>query len=173
MSSSVFGFGVTQPETIFVSPGENRIVDFSVQNGAGAIEDVIVKLEVLSGKDIVELIEDNEYFVPAGGENFAKIRINIQSDAQPDDTWNVKLSFKTKPIGPLNTGMVSLGYGVNIGFDVAIARPVKEKTLSLWFIGEVDYNIIYGIAIVIMVAIIIYLLKGKKKLWKRKKRKKK
>ena len=162
---SVLGFGATQPGTVFVPIGESKIVDFSVQNGGGATEDVIATLSVVTGEDIVELIENNEYLIPAGGETTAKVKINVPSNANPDNTWDVKLSFRAKPVEPSSpSGMVALGYGVDVRFGVVASEPVKETPPipTAQATREVNYNGVY-VVVIAVIAIIIYFLTRKKK----------
>ena len=103
------GFGVTQPSTIFLPPGENKIVEFSVQTGAGDKEAVIATLGVIKGSEIIELIEDTKYLVPASGETKARIKLNMPENAKPEDIWKIVLEFKAAPINPEeNNKMVSL-----------------------------------------------------------------
>lgn len=160
-----FGFGVTQPGTIFLSPGESKIIDFSVQNGGGATDDVIAILSVAEGKDVVELIEDNSYFVPASGETKAKVKIKVPYDASPEDKWNVKLTFRAAQTEPsILSGMVALSYGVDIKFDVVASEPVKElPPVPTAQATRVSYNGVYAVIVIAAIAIIIYFLTRKKK----------
>ena len=163
------GFGVTQPGTLVIPAGESKIVDFSVQTGAGDTQNVMAKLEVLNGEEIVELIENPEYFVPASGQTIAKIKINIPKSAQPDDSWRVELAFKAKPTEAVSTGMVTLGQGIKIGFNVVASEPVVQETPTGQVTREVSYNPTYVIIALIIIALIVYLVtrkktsKGKKK----------
>jgi len=170
---NAFGFGVTQPETIVIGPGENRIVDFSVQTGAGDTQDIIAILTVFEGKDIVELIENNEYFVPGGGETTAKIKINIPSNAKINDKFKVGLLFKTKPAdASASQGNIALGQGLKISFDVLVSEPKKETPpLTGSATRKIGYNSSIAGVIIIAIGILIYLLinrrKGKKRNRKR------
>ena len=164
-SFSVLGFGATQPGTVVVPVGESKIVDFSVQNGGGATEDVIATLSVVTGEEIVELFEDNAYSIPAGGERVAKVKINVPRSASPDDVWNVKLAFRAEPVNPSKpTGMVALGYGVDIRFNVLASEPAKElpPVPTAQATREVSYNGVY-VVVIAVIAIIIYFLTRKKK----------
>ncbi len=167
ISSNAYSFGATQPGTVFVPVGESKVIDFSVQNGGGATEDVIATLNVVTGKEIVEFIEDNAYMVPAGGETPAKIKINIPRNANPDDRWSVKLSFRAKPVNPSElSGMVALSNGVDIKFDVVASEPVVETppAPTAQVTREVSSNnTTYVIIALIVIAVIIYFLTRKKK----------
>ena len=165
------GFGVTQPGTLVIPAGESKIVDFSVQTGAGDTQDVIAKLEVLNSEEIVELIENPEYFVPASGQTIAKIKINIPKSAKPNDSWRVELAFKAKPTEAVSTGMVTLGQGIKIGFNVVASEPVVQETPTGQVTREVSYNSVYVVVALIVVALIVYLIARKNK-GKGKKRKK-
>ena len=165
-SFSVLGFGATQPGTVFVPAGESKIADFSVQNGGGDKDDVIATLTVVDGEEIVELVEDNKYFIPINGEVVAKVKVKVPRNANPDDKYNVRLSFRAEPVGPsIPSGMVSLGYGVDIKFDVVASEPVIE-TPSIptgQATREVNYNGAIVLAIVIAAGVIIYFATRKKK----------
>lgn len=165
VSVNGYAFGATQPGTVVVPVGESKIVDFSVQNGGGATEDVIATLSVVTGEDIVELIEDNEYLIPAGGERIAKVKVNVPRSANPDDKWGVKLAFRAEPVEPsVPSGMVSLGYGVDIRFDVVASEPVKETPpIPTAEVTRVSNNGVYVILVIAAIAIIIYFLMRKKK----------
>lgn len=169
VSVNVYSFGATQPGTVFVPVGESKIVEFSVQNGGGATEDVIATLGVITGEEIVEFVEDNAYLIPAGGETTAKIKVNVPRNANLNDLWNVKLSFRAEPVKSSTlSGMVALSNGVDIKFDVVASEPVVEEIAP--FVGtgevtkEVSYNPIYVVAIIAAIAIIIYFLTRKKKI---------
>lgn len=173
ISVNGLGFGVTQPGTLIIPAGESQIVEFSVQTGAGDTQDVTAKLEVLNGEEVVELIESPEYFVPASGQTIAKIKINIPKSAQPDDSWRVELAFKAKPIESISTGMVTLGQGIKIGFDVVASEPVTPEIPTGQVTKEVSYNPIYVIIALIVIALVIYLIARKKKSKRKKSRKNK
>ena len=168
ISSNAYSFGATQPGTVFVPVGESKVIDFSVQNGGGATEDVIATLSVVTGADIVEFIEDNAYMVPAGGETTAKIKINVPRNANPDDKWNVKLSFRAKPVeSSVLSGMVALSNGVDIRFDVVASEPVVEPPSIIptaEVVREVSSNGVIALVVIIIAAIIIYLITRKKKM---------
>ena len=166
-SFSALGFGATQPGTIFVPAGDSKIVDFSVQNGGGAKDEVVATLTVVDGEEIVELVEDNKYFIPINGEVVARVKVKVPANANPDDKYNVRLSFRAEPVGPsIPSGMVSLGYGVDIKFDVVASEPVKEAAplpTTTQAIREVNYNGAVVLAIVIAAGVIIYCATRKKK----------
>src|SRR3989344_6822884 len=166
-SFSVLGFGATQPGTVFVPAGESKIVDFSVQNGGGAKDDVIATLTVVDGEEIVELVEDNKYFIPINGEVVARVKVKVPANANPDDKYNVKLSFRAEPVGPsIPSGMVSLGYGVDIKFDVVASEPVSEFSATAptgEAVRGVNYKSSIVISIVVIAAIVIYFATRKKK----------
>ncbi len=166
VSYNVNAFGVVNPANpVVVSIGETKDIDLLIQNGAGATEEVITKIEILEGNNIVQL-EKEEYLVPANKEVNAKLKIIIPKDAKIGDKWNVKLSFKATPKG--KEGMVSMGYGVIINFDVLTQQPAAE-TPTGQITREVSKTNIYTAIGVIIIATIIFLLLRKKKITKKKK----
>lgn len=167
ISVNAVGFGVTQPGAVVIAPGESKIVDFLIQTGAGDKEDVTATLEIVRGKEIIELIENNEYLVPASGETKASIKINMPKDAKPDDKWKIELSFKAKPITQTKEEkMVGLGYGVNINFDVMVSEPEKVSNLPTGeAVREIKTynNLIIAIVVILVIGIVAYFLWKKKK----------
>ena len=169
-SFSVLGFGATQPNTVVIAPGESQIVEFSVQNGGGAVDDVNAVLEIQEGQDIIELIEDNKYFIEAGGETTAKIKINIPKNANEDDKWNVRISFKATPVkGTEELSMVDLGYGVLIKFDVVAKELVKTEIPTGSAVRDVSSSSMYFFIILIIIIAVLYILNKKGLLLRRKK----
>ena len=167
VSYDVNAFGVVAPNSpIVVSIGETKDLSLSIQNGAGATEDVITKIEVLEGSEIIQL-DQEEYLVPANGEITAKLKIIIPRDANIDGKWNVKLSFKATPKG--KEGMVSMGYGVIINFDVLAQQPTETPTgkVTKEILGY-NTNVILAVLIIIATLIILYILERKKKTKKKK-----
>ena len=166
VSYNVNAFGVVNPTSpIVVSAGQTKNIDLLIQNGAGATEDVITKIEILEGSSIVQL-EKEEYLVPANKEIIAKLKIIIPRDAKPDDKWNVKLSFKATSSN--KQGMVNMGQGVVINFDVVTAQSNTEMPTG-GAIKEINfYNAKIAIGIIIIATIIFFLLKRKKGIKKKK-----
>ena len=164
--SNANAFGVVNPANpVVVSIGQTKDIDLLIQNGAGATEDVITKIEILEGNNIVQL-EKEEYLVPANKEVNAKLRINVPRDAKIGDKWNVKLSFKATPEG--KEGMVSMGYGVVINFDVLTQQPAAEIPTGQITREVSKTNIYTAIAVIIIATILFFLLKRKKSIKKKK-----
>ncbi|MBI2106245.1 hypothetical protein HYT56_05435 [Candidatus Woesearchaeota archaeon] len=167
-SFSVLGFGATQPGTVFVPAGESKIVDFSVQNGGGAKEDVVATLAVVDGEEIVELVEDNKYSIPINGEVIAKVKVKVPANANTNDKWNVKLSFRAEPVGSsIPSGMVSLGYGVDIKFDVVASEPAEE-TAPFAATGEATKELEVGNILIALILLASAAIAGRYYLRKRK-----
>jgi len=182
------GFGVTQPGETIIAPGESKIIKFSVQTGAGDTEDVIATFDILGGNEIVELIEDNEYLVPASGETFARIKINVPSDASLDDRWKVRLSFKSRSVEEtISDGSVGLTQGVKISFDVLASESIKESPPiptvqresppipTAQVVKEINYDSYYIVGsslTLIFVIIAIYYLERKRGIRSSKKKRK-
>lgn len=172
------GFGVTQPNSVFIQPGQSKIMEFSVQTGAGDTEDVLATLEVKEGNNLVELIEPTEYIVPASGETKARIKINMPENAKPEDSWNVVLEFKARPINKETGKMITLGYGVEIRFKVGVEETVQPIQIPTGQVAkETNYNskIIAPIIVVLVAVVVTFLIarrKPKNKIRKTSKRKK-
>ena len=101
LSFNVLGFGVSSPyfsdNPLILQPGESRDVVLTMQNLAGATEDLQVKAEIVDGNNIAEIIdEDVIYDVPAGADDVkTNLEVTMPEDANPGDEWNVAVEFKT------------------------------------------------------------------------------
>lgn len=165
VSYNVNAFGVVTPTNpTVVSIGETKDLSLSIQNGAGATEDVIAKIEILEGSEIIKL-EKEEYLIPANKEITAKLKIIIPKDAKIGDKWGVKLSFKATPSS--KNGMVNMGQGVTINFDVLTQQPIQEIPTG-GAIREINFsNAKIAITVIIIATIIFFLLRRKKSIKKK------
>ena len=171
--NNVSAFGVASPfasdSPVVVAPGESKELVFSIQNGAGAVEDINAKVEILDGKDIAKIIGNNVYLVPAGGEVPAKIRVNVPKSATKDDKWTVKISVKT--IAPNEAGAMNIGHGIITGFDVLTVPLTKPEIPTGSVVKEnLGYNnFLVTLILVVIVGVITYLIqKGNKPKLKKK-----
>lgn len=154
-------FGVATPfagNSVYIPAGETKDLAFIIQNGAGATEEVIAKIEVLEGNEIIKSIDKEEYLVPAEGEVSATIKIATPRKAIPDDKWNVKLYFKAT--SPSKEGKVNIGQGVVISFDVIAEERTEMPTGQIT--KEIPKTNIYIAIGIIIIVTIIYLLTRKK-----------
>lgn len=162
LSISVFAFGVSTPffddSSLILNPGESRNVVLTIQNMAGATQDIQVQAEIINGNEIAEITdEETIYNVPAGSDNVpTNLEITMPEDANPGDTSTVTVEFKT--INQEESGMVTLGLGAKISFDVITSEAIiqteeeiqetKPKTQSITFL-------IIGIIIIVLILLLI------------------
>ncbi|MFH1210223.1 MAG: hypothetical protein V1663_05565 [archaeon] len=170
LSISVFAFGVSSPyysdNPLVLSPGESKDVAFSLQNMAGATQDLNVELEVITGQDLVTVLEQPQmYYVPANSEDVkSNIRVTVPSTAVPGDNFNIVLNFKSLNSG--EGGMVDLGLGTRISFGVVVAAPPQEPEVQIPETvpeAEGNNNLIYYIVIIVIILILLLIVFAKKK----------
>ncbi len=152
LSSIVSAFGVSAPywETnpLSMVQGETKTVDLNLQNMVGN-EDVTVKAIIKQGSDIASLSQDT-YVVKAGTSNMtAPLQITISANTTVG-TQKVIVEFKTVPEG---AGMVTMGTGMTVSFDVIVNKPEKKINVGLWSL----------IAAIIIVLVIIGIVLARKK----------
>ena len=166
MSFNVLAFAVStsyyEGRPLVLQPGESRDIALTMQNMAGATEDLKVNAEITSGKEIVSIIDkDNNYLVPAGRDNInTNLRVTMPRNSNPRDRYTVVVEFKTSR--EKMEGMVSINLGTKISFDViASEAPVKEKVLEA---PKKTQPVIFMVAALIIIAILaIFLVKSFKK----------
>jgi len=151
----VSAFGVSSPywdgNPLFIERGTTKIVEINLQNMVGN-EDVKVKADLVEGLDIASL-SNNVYDVRAQTSNvIVPLKISIPAKANVGDVKRVKVDFRT--IGPNNEGMISMGTGMSVAFDVNITE--KQK-------GASDYIIPIAIVLVITLLIVIFVIVSRKK----------
>lgn len=138
-------------------PGEEREIILDLQNMAGT-EEISAKGSIIEGSEIAEIKNlDDEFLVPLGQRVPVKMKIEIPQEAQTGDSYNIKLSFITKPTGEAETLGFSSGIERNIPVSVVERAPVisesKEETPS-------PYIIMFSlIAVIVLIAIITLIIK--------------
>lgn len=147
-------FGVSAPcwegNPVTVSPGEETVVNLNLQNGAGATDAVTVKVDVLEGKDIASLSQE-QYVIAAGGSQNIPLTLSIPSSAKAGDSYVFKVEAKTITAGV--SGGVSMGLGMKVTCNAIVTLPAKAKS----------NNTLYLIVIIAVLAIAVYFLTRKKK----------
>ena len=154
LSSMVSAFGISAPywenNPLTMTQGETKTVELNLQNMVGT-EDVIVKADIKTGMDIASLVKTT-YTVPAGTSNtMAPLVITIPKEAALG-AQKVEVEFKT--VAPESAGMVTMGTGMSIGFDVIVTKPEPKINAGLMYL--------IGAIIVILVIIGIVLARKKK-----------
>lgn len=166
--SFVSAFSVSSPymanKELNVFP-DSKITDleFVLQNGGGATEDVNVRVLVLEGSEIINITnEDNIYTVTPGAKVPVNLRITLPEDVKIGKIYNIRLEFSTVSLGP--SGEFGFGTGQEQNFKVVI---IKEVVPGEEVSGILLY-VILGILVVLVVVVLI-LIKRKNKISEKKK----
>ena len=160
LSSCISAFAVSskywEEYPVTISPGEIKDIKIILQNMAGT-EDINAKAIIIEGSEIAEITDLNDiYLVPVGGKTDVNIRINISTDAEIKDTYNLKLSFTT--VTAEESGTFGFSSSIEKVIPILITekpKTEKETTSILW--------IIYLIGIIILILIIFFVMKKRKK----------
>ncbi len=163
LSSFVSAFGVSygSGNPLQMYPGESRDIYVTLQNRAGDIGDVNAKLEILSGKEIVELTDGlDTYLIPYDDATRINFTVKIPETAKYNDTYSIQLRFFTlsdKESGGMGFAMGS-GQKINV---LVVPKPgeeveIAEESPQLWGI-----LVFVGLAIIIIAVILIALIRKK------------
>ena len=158
-TSFVLAFGVSSPywsdHPLTMAAGETKLVDINLQNMVGT-DDVAVKAEITNGGDIATLNGDI-YNVKAGtSDTMVPLEIKIPRKANDGDSYPVTVEFKT--VAPEEGGMITMGTGMTIGFNVL----VEGKTPNYVLYVSVGF-------IILLIIILIIIILRKKPVRKKKK----
>jgi len=166
LSSLTLAFGVSTPyysdKPLVLKPGESRDVILTMQNMAGATDDLTVQAAVLSGGAVAEIIDQETiYEVPAGSDDIkTNLRVRMPNDANPGDKWGVEVDFKT--INTKGGGMVSMGLGAAISFDVITSEAVKSEEAQPETKGSQN-PFLWTTALVVLIIIIVIAVRAYRK----------
>jgi|SRR3989338_336837 len=134
-----------------MTKGEVKTVNVNLQNMVGN-ESVTVKAEIKEGLSIASINQDT-YLVPAQTSNIqAPLVIRISSSAVVGDTTKIVVEFKTVTSGA--GGMVAIGTGMTISFDVVIIEKVEQASAY--------DNVWLWVVLIAVIAVIIALATKKK-----------
>jgi uncharacterized membrane protein len=167
--SFVSAFSVSYPymenKTLNI-PLNSKVTDleFVLQNGGGATENVNIRVNILEGSEIINITnEDNVYAVSPGDKIPVNLRITLPDDAMVGSTYNIHLEFTTVSLG--SSGEFSIGTGQEQDFKVVVGNKfVAEKTPFVF--SKVLVWLIIGILLLILI-IAMFLSRKKKKNYKK------
>ena len=146
-------------------PGESATIELVLQNMAGGPDDIILKAEISSDRDIASLVEeDREYLVPFGRADIkVPIEITIPEDIGDGGVREISVSF-TQVADPTG-GMVNVVSSTTSKIVVEIVG-VEESTFFQQPVPEEEGNylswIISAIILGLIITWIIMKRKGKK-----------
>lgn len=160
--SLVSAFSVSSPymgnkELHLFSDSGTTDLEYVLQNGGGATEDVNIKVDILEGSGIIAITdESNIYTVSPGDKIPVHFRITLPEDVIAGNTYNIKLEFNTVTG---ESGTFGFGTGQEQTFKVVIDEqvlPEKETKGALLYI-------ILGILIVLIVVVLVLIKRKNKK----------
>lgn len=162
--SCVSAFSVSSPymenKTLNLFPDSGTTdLEFVLQNGGGATENISVKVSILEGSEIISITnEDDVYAVVPGDKVPVNFKITLPEEVMIGNTYNIRLEFKTVSIG--QNGEFGFGTGQEQNFKVAVVEEVvPEKEIEL---TRILSYLIVGILLVLLI-IVMFLSKKKKK----------
>jgi hypothetical protein len=147
-----------------LSPGENKVITFSLQNRAGD-KDVKFIGEVVEGSEIVNFKDKNrEYFVEGSSDSevLVDVLVDIPKNAKIGEEYDIKLEFKPLPIEGQEEGMVQLSVRLSRYFKVNVVKEGELSEESIEDLGKNWFWILLGIIIVIISVIIIKFILGRR-----------
>jgi len=144
---------------LYPDSGETDL-QFVLQNGGGATDDVIVRATILSGSEIIRIADENQtYLVSPGDKVPINFKVTVPEGSQINNTFPVVISFATVTVS--GSGEFGFGTGQEQRFTVKlIGRPVTEEEMNL---QEIALYIFLGILALIAIMLIIYARKRVKK----------
>ena len=135
---------------------ENNAEDFEVVLQSGSQEPMNVRVSIVEGSEVIELMENNDIFLVSPNEKLSvHFRILAPQGANVGDSFRVKLGFASSEVGE---GALAFGTAIEKGFDVLLvempvyASPESKKEKS----GQIAL-LIFGAIIILLILLIIVL----------------
>ncbi len=145
-------------------PGESATIELVLQNMAGGLEDIILKAEISSDRDIASLVEeDREYLVPFGRDDIkVPIRIEVPEDIEEGGLREILISFNQ--VADPTEGMVDVVSSVTSKVVVEIVGAEESTFFQLPKQSEKGNYLSLIIGLIILGIIISWVIsKGKKR----------
>ena len=168
ISSIISAFGVSSSywdnepvRNLMMTRGETQIVNLNIQNMVGD-EDISVKAILKEGSEIADLKENTFNVKAKTHDTMAPLEIKIPKEFKPGRIIKIITEFKTLAEG--ENGLVVIGTGMTISFDVIVS---EEAPIQFSPIDQIPWRIIGLIfaIILIILAIIIILRKRRRKMF--------
>ena len=136
--------------------GETKTISLFLQNQEDF--DIRARASVIEGFDIVNLVDETEYLIPAKTKGIeVSLKIKIPRNAKVGDKYPVKIGFTQVPVE--GGGMVQLAVETGSSFDILVIEELEVEK------GVIRKNIIWiilGVLVVIILVVIIkFILKRK------------
>lgn len=179
-SGNVLAFGVSTLYSdnypLRLKPGEVKETFFLLRNVVEGDSDVSIKLELLTGQEIAQLLEGNKiYDLPYGSEIEVPVRISAPEDATIGANYKVGARFS--PSAKSSTGQGNIDFIINIGKSIPVVivdesgqtleeREIFGLTLEDEEVVEkfaprsrrTNNNILFSIIFILLASIIAALL---------------
>ncbi|MBI2663396.1 hypothetical protein HYX15_02580 [Candidatus Woesearchaeota archaeon] len=164
LSFNVSAFGVVtsywDTKPLILEPGESRNVYITLQNGAGATEEVTAKVELQgNGASLAQILDEDKLFlVPAGREVNVDIKVSIPNDAEIGEKYIIGVAVNALPEESNAPVLLGAGVGTSIPINVQYHEPLAA-TLTGESIKEtnLDYNLMGIGALMLLLAIVIFI----------------
>lgn len=138
-------------------------LQFVLQNGGGATEDITIKVNILKGSEVMSLMDEDEFYLVSPGDKVpVNLRITLPEKAKEGDSYDIVLSFMEATQG--QSGEFGFGTAQEHRFKIILIKEITER--ERW-IKQVAVYLIVGILLVLII-ISDTLIKRKKKKNKRK-----
>jgi len=146
-------WGGSEPYPLIMAPGTSKNVEFVLQNLVGEEEeDVVMRVELVSGFDIASLSDRNlDYVVPFGSSDVVvNLEVTIQDDAPLGSEYEISVSFKQ--IADAEKGKIlQLTTAYEKSFPVIVAEvEIEEEIIEAKVSGWVWITLIVGVVIVLI-----------------------
>lgn len=140
---------------------ENNAENFEVVLQSGTENPMNVKVSILEGSEVIELLEDNDIFLVNPNEKVSvKFRILAPKGAVIGDSFSVRLGFASSDVGE---GALAFGTAIEKGFDVLLVEmPVYAGSEETEEETAGQVAIIIFLALIILLILIIIVLKVKR-----------
>jgi hypothetical protein len=164
--SFVSAFSVSSPymanKELNVFPDSKTTdLEFVLQNGGGATENVSVRVLVLEGSEVAKILDNSNIYVVVPGDKVpVNLRVTLPDDVMIGNVYNIKLEFTTVSSG--QSGEFGFGTGQEQSFKVVIVKEVvPEENINSTY-SKVLLYLIIGILLLILI-IAMFLFRKKKR----------
>ena len=162
--SFVSAFSVSSPymenKTLNIFP-DSKVTNlqFVLQNGGGATDNVSIQVDVLEGSQIINVTDENNVYTVVPGDKVpVNLRITLPDDVGVGDNYNIRLEFRTVSVG--KGGQFGFGTAQEQDFQVAVVPRLVAPTENGTKTNNTLLYVILGI-LVVLVIIVLVLIKRK------------
>jgi hypothetical protein len=129
---------------------QNNAEDFRIVLQSGSQEPMNVRVTILEGSEVIELMADSNIFLVNPDEKLpVNFRILAPSGAQIGDSFHVRLGFASSDVGE---GALAFGTAIEKGFDVLLVE------MPVYAAPEASNEEISQAALFIFISIVVLLI---------------